>query len=129
MKFFDTETFWGRVRQKAFDNGMTIKTLSERIGEPYKSMTNRISNNTVPKKAGLIAAMARELGCTAEYLTTGKESPDDHKYGPEIQALIVKFLCINEEKRRLVFALLDALIKEQEIEDDKFKKRHPELFR
>lgn len=73
MTFFDTETFWGRVKGKAQLNGLTIKALAERIGEPYKSMTNRIGHGTIPKKKGLVEAIANELGCSVAYLMTGQE--------------------------------------------------------
>ena len=52
MQFFDNTTFWGRVKERLWANGMTVRTLADRLGESYKSMTNRISNDRIPKKKG-----------------------------------------------------------------------------
>ncbi len=128
MTFYDTETFWGRVKEKAQLNGLSIKVLSERIGEPYKSMTNRISHGTVPKKKGLIEALANELGCSVAYLMTGQEDQSDKKHSRDIEYVIETYKLLSEDKKSAVRLFLKALEAQQEKEHEQYKREHPELF-
>lgn len=127
MQFFDNTTFWGRVKERLWANGMTVRTLADRLGESYKSMTNRISNDRIPKKRGLIEAMAAELGCSVEYLMTGEQK--GQQYSRDIEDLIGKYKGLSEERKKAAQAMLDGLVVQQEAEDEQFKKKHPELFR
>ena len=128
MQFYETDTFWGRVKERALANGLTIKALSDRLGESYKSITNRITENRIPKKKGLIEAIAAELGCSVEYLMTGVDS-NEMKYGPEIEHLIFEYKLLDEKKRGVLRAVLEALTVKQVQEHEAFKQQHPELFR
>lgn len=128
MQFFDTSTFWGRVKEKLWANGMTVKALSERLGESYKSMTNRITQNRIPKKMGLIKAIADELGCSVEYLMTGTETAGP-RHSRDIEDLLDKYKRLDEPRKKAALAMLDGLVVQQEAEDEKFKQKHPELFR
>ena len=127
MQFYDKTTFWGRVKERLWVNGMTVRALSDRLGESYKGMTNRISSNRIPKKKGLVEAIAAELGCSVEYLMTG-EHPSQ-QYGRDIEDLIGKYKRLNEARRKAAQAMLDGLVVQQEAEDDQYKQQHPELFR
>lgn len=128
MDFWDSETFWGRVKEKARINGLTIKALSERIGEPYKSITNRITNGTVPKKKGLVEAIANELGCSVVYLMTGQEDESNKKYSRDIEYVIETYKHLSEDKKSTVRLLLKALEAQQEREHEQFKREHPDMF-
>jgi len=128
MTFYDTETFWGRVKERARINGLSIKALSERIGEPYKSVTNRISHGTVPKKKGLVEALAEELGCSVSYLISGQDDQSDKKYSRDIEYVIEKYKLLSEDKKSAVRLLLKALEAQQEREHEEYKREHPELF-
>ena len=129
MQLYDLSTFWGRVKERMIANGLTVKSFSERLGESYKSMTNRISENRIPKKKGLVEAMAEELGCSVEYLMTGRLVPYTKKYSPDIEDMIFQYKNLNEDRKRLVRMLLDALTKQQESEYEEYKRNHPELFK
>lgn len=127
MQFFDTNTFWGRVKERLWVNGLTVRALSDRLGESYKSMTNRISSDRIPKKKGLIEAMAKELGCSVEYLMTGEmKSP---QYSGDIEDLIRKYKILDEPRKKAAHAMLDGLISQQDQENEEYKQKHPELFR
>ena len=127
MQFFDTSTFWGRVKERLWHNGMTVRTLADRLGESYKSMTNRISEDRVPKKKGLVEAIAAELGCSVEYLMTGQQP--ENRYSEDIEDLIGKYKILDEARRKAAHAMLDGLVAQQDEENEKFKQDHPELFR
>lgn len=128
MQFFE-DSFWGRVKQRLWANGMSLRTLAKRLNEPYSSFTNRVAEGRVPKKSGLVEAIAKELGCSAEYLITGKENPQSTSgYGPDIENLIFKYRFLSEEKKNAVRLLMDALETQQEKENDEYKREHPELF-
>lgn len=127
MQFFDNTTFWGRVKERLWVNGMTVRTLADRLGESYKSMTNRISNDRIPKKKGLIEAMAAELGCSVEYLMTGEQP--SQQYSRDIEDLIGKYKDLSEERKKAAQAMLDGLVAQQDEENEKFKQDHPEIFR
>lgn len=127
MQFFDTNTFWGRVKERLWINGLTVRALSDRLGESYKSMTNRISSDRIPKKKGLIEAMAKELGCSVEYLMTGEDrSP---RYSGDIEDLIRKYKILDEAGKKAAHAMLDGLVSRQEQDNEEYKRNHPELFR
>lgn len=127
MQFFDTNTFWGRVKERLWINGLTVRALSDRLGESYKSMTNRISSDRIPKKKGLIEAMAKELGCSVEYLMTGEDrSP---RYSGDIEDLIRKYKILDEAGKKAAHAMLDGLISRQEQDNEEYKRNHPDLFR
>lgn len=127
MQFFDTNTFWGRVKERLWINGLTVRALSDRLGESYKSMTNRISSDRIPKKKGLIEAMAKELGCSVEYLMTGENrSP---RYSGDIEDLIRKYKILDEAGKKAAHAMLDGLVSRQEQDNEEYKRNHPELFR
>lgn len=128
MEFYNTDTFWGRVKERLLFNGMTLKTLAERLGEPYKSFTNRVGTGTIPKKPGLVDAIAKELGCSAEYLITGSETQKDGKYGPDLEFIIDTYKMLSAEKKSAVRLLMKALEAQQEREHDEYKREHPDLF-
>lgn len=128
MKFVDTASFWGRVKERAAANGMSMKTLAERAGLNYSTMTNQIGQSVLPKKAGTIDAMAKELGCSVEYLTTGKDSLSA-KYSPEIEKIVFDYKLLDDNKKSVLRAVLDALTAKQAAEYEQFKQEHPELFR
>lgn len=127
MQFFDTNTFWGRVKERLWTNGMTVRALADRLGESYKSMTNRISNDRIPKKKGLIEAIAAELGCSVEYLMTGEQPSQQHSR--DIEDLIAIYKGLNEDRKKAALAMLEGLAVQQRTEDEQFKQKHPELFR
>lgn len=127
MQFFDTNTFWGRVKERLWINGLTVRALSDRLGESYKSMTNRISNDRIPKKKGLIEAMAKELGCSVEYLMTGEDKSP--RYSGDIEDLIRKYKILDEAGKKATHAMLDGLVSRQEQDNEEYKRNHPELFR
>ena len=127
MQFFDTNTFWGRVKERLWINGLTVRALSDRLGESYKSMTNRISNDRIPKKKGLIEAMAKELGCSVEYLMTGEDKSP--RYSEDIEDLIRKYKILDEAGKKAAHAMLDGLVSRQEQDNEEYKRNHPELFR
>lgn len=121
MLIHDNKTFWGRVKEKVYSNGMTIKTFSEAIGESYKSMTNRITENRIPKKKGLIEKMAKELGCSIEYLMTGAETAQDVNLSPELERLVEGYNFLDKEKKSVLRAVLKALKTQQEEEVHQYK--------
>lgn len=127
MQFFDTNTFWGRVKERLWINGLTVRALSDRLGESYKSMTNRISNDRIPKKKGLIEAMAKELGCSVEYLMTGEDKSP--RYSGDIEDLIRKYKILDEAGKKAAHAMLDGLVSRQEQDNEEYKRNHPEQFR
>lgn len=127
MQFFDTNTFWGRVKERLWINGLTVRALSDRLGESYKSMTNRISSDRIPKKKGLIEAMAKELGCSVEYLMTGEDKSP--RYSGDIEDLIRKYKILDEAGKKAAHAMLDGLVSRQEQDNEEYKRNHPELFR
>lgn len=127
MQFYDNTTFWGRVKEKLWKNGMTVRALSDRLGESYKSMTNRISSDRVPKKKGLVEAIAAELGCSVEYLMTGEQP--SQQYSRDIEGLISKYKQLDESKKKAAQAMLDGLVIQQQAEDEQYRQQHPELFR
>jgi len=127
MQFFDTNTFWGRVKERLWTNGMTVRALADRLGESYKSMTNRISNDRVPKKKGLVEAIAAELGCSVEYLMTGEQP--SQQYSRDIEDLIGKYKILDEARKKAAHAMLDGLVVQQEAENEQYRQQHPELFR
>lgn len=127
MQFFDTNTFWGRVKERLWINGLTVRALSDRLGESYKSMTNRISSDRIPKKKGLIEAMAKELGCSVEYLMTGEDKSP--RYSEDIEDLIRKYKILDEAGKKAAHAMLDGLVSRQEQDNEEYKRNHPELFR
>jgi len=128
MEFYNTDTFWGRVKERARANGMTLKDLAERLGQSYKSFTNRVTTGTVPKKPGLIEMIAKELGCSTEYLVTGKETQKDVKFSPDLEFVIDTYKHLSEDKKKVVRLLLRALETQQEKEYEDYKREHPELF-
>lgn len=85
---------------------MSLRTLAARLDEPYSSFTNRITENRIPKKSGLIEAMARELGCSIEYLTTGKQSMEED---PDLNELISLYSVLTPKMRNIAKTILRAL--------------------
>lgn len=128
MQFYDATSFWGRVKERAAANGMSMKALADRAGLNYATMTNQIGQQVVPKKAGVIDSIAKELGCTVEYLTTGKNSIIS-KYSPEIEHLIFEYKLLDQKKKDVLLAVLEALTAKQAEEYEEYKQKHPELFR
>lgn len=128
MQFFDTNTFWGRVKERMWANGLTVKALSDRMGVSYKSMTNRISENRIPKKKGMVEVMAAELGCSVEYLMTGNK-PEQNGASPDLNELTTSYKLLSEDRKLALLKMLRFLVKEQEDENEAYKRKHPELFR
>ena len=128
MQFYDYDSFWGRVKERLWANGMTVKALADRLGESYKSMTNRITENRIPKKKGLIEAMARELGCSVEYLMTGSK-PDEQQLSQDIEEMICQYKLLDEDRKKAALAMIRGLAEQQAREYEIFKEAHPELFR
>lgn len=98
--------FWKRVKRCASEKGMSIKTLCETAGVSYKSITNRISANRMPKKKGVVESLAKTLGYPIDFLTTGKtEERLESRFD-----FLEKYIKLSSKNKALVNKFLDLLL-------------------
>lgn len=67
--------FSERVKQVKKDKGITNEALSEASGIPMGTLGKLLSGFTEEPKLSTAVAIAEALGCSLEYLATGKEEP------------------------------------------------------
>ena len=65
--------FSERVKQVKKDKGITNEALSEASGIPLGTLGKLLSGFTEEPKLSTAVAIAEALGCSLEYLATGKE--------------------------------------------------------
>lgn len=115
MQVFE-DNFWGRVKMRMAMNGMTLRRLCSITGYNYNTAANQISINRTPKSSEAIAAFANALGCTPEFLITGKQTTE-FRHTPEHENLISAYSRLSADKQEVVRILIDSLLDKQIQED------------
>lgn len=113
MHIVNANSFWGRVKERAYAKGISLKALANLINEPYTSITNRISTDTIPKKKGVVEAIAKVLDCDSEYLVTGRVNVDTSN---ELKDFLHRFDRLSPERKKTLEIILKALEEDQEKE-------------
>lgn len=70
-----SETFGERLRRLRIASGLTVEQIAQCIGVTH-SIIRRVENGEHQIRAHRMPDLARRLGCTTDYLLTGRE-PDD----------------------------------------------------
>ena len=105
MSRFYSDNFWGRVEQRLFDNGISMRDLSRMTDIPYSTLFNQKTAGTVPPKHGQVERMASVLGCTPKYLLTG-EDKEQNTLSPELMELVTYYKVLTDEQKKTINTLI-----------------------
>lgn len=111
MASFYSNDFWGRVRQRMLDLGMTMKDLSRLADVPYGSIYRQIAQDMVPPKREQVERMANVLGCTSDYLLTGQKA-EQNTLSPEMAEHLSLYKMLKREQKDVVDALIRQMAKD-----------------
>ncbi|MBQ9429464.1 MAG: helix-turn-helix transcriptional regulator, partial [Clostridia bacterium] len=92
-------TFADRVKQIKKEKGVTSEYLSSQSGIPTGTLTKLLSGFTEEPKLSSAIAIAKALGCSLEYLATGK--PDAPDVSPEEIDLLEKYRALDAHGKRV----------------------------
>lgn len=109
-RFFE-DNFWGRVDQRLMDLGMTMVDFSKAIKIPTGTIYRQRREGDKPPKQDQIDKMAYALGCTAEFLLTGKNA-EQNTLSPDLQETINKYKILNEDQKDVVRGLISQFVKD-----------------
>ena len=124
MARFFTDDFWGRVRQRMMDLGLSMRDLSRLSGLPYGSIYRQINGNIVPAKHEHLESMANVLGCSVDFLLTG-EKKADNTLSPDLMELVTHFKVLDDEQKKTVIALIDQFTRDNQKYAEVFLQLHP----
>lgn len=124
MARFFTNDFWGRVRQRMMDLGLTMTDLSRLSGLPYGSIYRQINANIVPSKHEHLENIASVLGCTVDFLLTG-EKKEDNTLSPELMELVTHFKVLEDGQKKAVLHLIDQFMKDNQKYAEVYLQLHP----
>lgn len=122
-KFF-SEDFWGRVRQRMMDLGLSMTDLSRLSGLPYGSIYRQINAGLVPSKHEHLENIASVLGCSVDYLLTG-EKKEDNTLSKELMELVTHFKVLDDGQKRSVLNLIDQFTKDNQKYAEVYLQLHP----
>ena len=94
----NANVFWDRCDSVLYNQGKTLKSVSDSIGVPYPTLKGWRCRNVFPK-VELIASISEVLGTSLDFLLTGKESEPFCD-----EAIAVEY----DEKLRLIVRQLKA---------------------
>ncbi|MBQ7660846.1 MAG: LexA family transcriptional regulator [Clostridia bacterium] len=92
-------TFADRVKQMKKEKGVTSEYLSSQSGIPAGTLAKLLSGFTEEPKLSSAVSIAKALGCSLEYLATGK--PDAPDFSAEEIDLIEKYRALDLHGKRV----------------------------
>ena len=113
MARFFSDDFWGRVRQRMMDLGLSMTDLSRLSGLPYGSIYRQINAGLVPSKHEHLENIASVLGCSVDYLLTG-EKKEDNTLSKELMELVTHFKVLDDRQKRCVLDLIDQFTRDNQ---------------
>jgi transcriptional regulator with XRE-family HTH domain len=102
--------FRENLKQELGYNGMLVKELSTTSGVHKRALDTYLCEKASMPPADVAVRIARVLGVSVEYLVTGK----DAALPKDIRLLTRNLLKLNEKDRRVVTALVKALLDKHE---------------
>lgn len=124
MASFYSEDFWGRVRQRMMDLGLSMKDLSRLSGLPYGSIYRQINMGIVPTKPEYLEQMASALCCSVDYLLKG-ERKEENTLSPELMELVTKFKILDRGQKNAVIAMIDQFTRDNQKYAEIYLELHP----
>ena len=124
MATFFTNDFWGRVRQRMMDLGLSMTDLSRLSGLPYGSIYRQINAGLIPSKHEHLENIASVLGCSVDYLLTG-ERKEDNTLSPELMELVTHYKVLTDDQKRTVLVMIDQFTKDNQRYAEIYLQLHP----
>lgn len=124
MSSFYPNSFWGRVEQRLFDNGVSMKDLSRMTDIPYSTLFNQKTAGKIPPKHEQVERMASVLGCTPKYLLTGEEK-EHNTLSPDLMELVTRFKVLTDEQKDLVSAMIGQFMRDNQRYAEIYLQLHP----
>lgn len=124
MASFYSEDFWGRVRQRMMDLGLSMRDVSRLSGLPYGSIYRQINMGIVPTKPEYLEKMASTLGCTVDYLLKG-EKKEANTLSPELMEFVTRFKILDRDQKNTVMALIDQFTRDNQKYAEIYLELHP----
>ena len=97
--------FVERIKQIKKDTGMKTETLAEKSGISVSTLSKLLSGHTEEPKLSAAIAIADALGCSLEYLATGKDIPAPLSEADE--ARLAKFHALDAHGTRVCDYILN----------------------
>ena len=109
-RFFEDD-FWGRVQQRMLDLGLSMTDFTRLADIPYGSIYRQMRSKNPPPKQEQIERMATVLGCSSEYLLTGKR-PEENTLSPELMELVRTYKMLKREQKDVIDVLIRQMAKD-----------------
>jgi len=102
--------FRDNLKQELNFSGMLVKELAAASGVQKRALdTYLLSENASMPPADIAVKIAQVLGVSVEYLVTGEEAP----LPADVRHTVRNLLCLNKRDRKVVAALVNALLDKQ----------------
>ena len=124
MAKFYSDDFWGRVRQRMMDLGLSMADVSRLSGIPYGSIYRQINTGIIPTKREHLESLASVLGSTVDFLLTG-EKKEDNTLSKELMELVTHFKVLDDGQKRSVLNLIDQFTKDNQKYAEVYLQLHP----
>ena len=104
-------SFRENLKQELNFNGMLVKELAAASGVRKRALdTYLLSENASMPPADTAVSIAKTLRVSVEYLVTGNEK---NEMPPDIRHIVQRLLQLEEKDRRVVSALINALLEKK----------------
>ena len=124
MANFYSNDFWGRVRQRMMDLGLSMADLSRLSGLPYGSIYRQINAGIIPSKHEHLESMASVLGCSVDFLLTG-EKQEQNTLSPELFNLVTKYKILDREQKNVIDAMIAQFTRDNQKYAEIYLQLHP----
>jgi len=113
--------FKENLKEQLIYSGMYVKELATQSGIKKQTIDSYLNVNASVPSAEAAVAIARALGVSVEYLVTGHEPKGNNNphYPMEARLAAEIIAKMNEKDRKLALAVIKAMRKQEEQEDEK----------
>lgn len=107
-----TNDFWRRVDQMVKEKNVTLKGFCASIGVAHSTFSNQRTYSVLPPKIEQVAAMAKYLDVTIDFLLYGNEENDpilkEYKGTETFRRLVDKCYACNQDQRQVLETMIDS---------------------
>lgn len=124
MARFYKDNFWGRVEQRLFDLGMSMRDLSRLTNIAYSTLFNQKTTDRVPPKHEQVEKMAEVLGCSPKFLLSGEER-EKNTLSNELMELITQYKVLSDEQKEAINYLISQFTRDNQKYAEIYLQLHP----
>ena len=103
-------SFRDRLREEIEYSGLLDKEVADRAGITKRAIDSYVGSRACMPSADVAVRLARVLGCSVEYLVTGRDTRQRH-LDNKSRRIVHLFQCLSPEDQDTVLHLIERMVK------------------